>query len=237
MGCGCFLKWWIYVSIVLILLFGIILEIVFIVLACGRFAEATDNKGALIATGTIFLVVVLIVVIIGFCGACKNNSCLMITYAIIALLLCAGFWVAFAFLKRGKNNIHSDIEKVCSTEEGKKGFIQDLNNVFTADLERAFCTDACPCKADEAKFPGVAYDTAEFDAVNGYSVVSKCPDNPVAKQKNAWLSFLGWLEEEKDCSGICTKGKWYYFSDVNRGIPPKACRGPLVDYLDSNFYK
>lgn len=237
MACGCFLKWWIYVSIILILIFGIVFEVVFIFLACGKFAEATNSKGGLIAIGTIFLVITLIVVIIGFCGICKSNTCLLVTYAIIAILMCAGFWVAFAFLKRGKNNVHKDIEKVCSTDEGKDCFIQDLDNVYSESFDSVFCTDQCKCKADRSKFIENAYTDAKFDMTNGVSVISNCPSNPTKSKKKALLSFLGWLEEEKRCSGICEKQKWYYFSDVNRGVPPKACRKPLTDYLDSKSYE
>lgn len=231
MSCGSFLKCWIYTSIALLLTMGIVVEIVFIVLACGRFAEAAENKTSLIVTGTICLCVMILVAVIGCCGASKKNTCLLITYAIIAGLLCACFWIFFAFLKKGKDNIHSDVDAICAGNN-KNTFINDLNNVYRNNVG-AFCTAACPCKADADKFTGAEYAGMQR-AANGATVIANCPNNPVSGVKSGTLSFLGWLEEKKDCSGICDRRIYYYFSDVNRGVPGKACKEPLLDYLDSN---
>lgn len=235
MGCGCFFKWWIYISIILILIFGIVVEVIFIVMACGKFADATDSKGALIAVGTIFLVICLVIVVFGFCGICKKRSCPLITYAVLAILLCAGFFVAFALLLKNKNNVSTDFEKVCD-KTGKDCFIQDLNNVYKKSLATTFCTSSCKCKTDSTKFQGSDYANAEYDSTSGASKVSECPTNPVSLTKKGTIDFLKWLEEEKDCSGVCEQEKWYYFSDVNRGPPKKKCREPLKDYLDSKCY-
>eukprot|EP00826_Nyctotherus_ovalis_P003412 TRINITY_DN10696_c0_g1_i2.p1 TRINITY_DN10696_c0_g1~~TRINITY_DN10696_c0_g1_i2.p1 ORF type:complete len:279 (-),score=50.28 TRINITY_DN10696_c0_g1_i2:185-1021(-) len=229
MSCASFLKCWIYTSIALLLVMGIVVEIVFVVLACGRFAEAAENKTSLIVTGTICLCVMILVAIIGCCGASKKNTCLLITYAIIAGLLCACFWISFVYMKKGKDNIHDDVNAICANNN-KNTFINDLNNVYRNNVA-AFCTAACPCKADANKFTGAAYATMVRNA-NGATVIANCPNNPVSGVKNSLLSFLGWLEEKKDCSGICTQQPYYYFSDVNRGVPGKACKDPLLDYLD-----
>jgi hypothetical protein len=232
MACGSFFKWWIYTSAILILLIGIIIEIIFIVLARGRFAEATESKTRLIVIGTIFLAVMLIIVIIGCCGVSKQNTCLLITYAIITGCLFAGLWVVFGYMKKGKSEIHDDIEEICSGEN-KGNFIGNLDKIYENNLNAVFCTNLCRCKGDIANFPGVDYIGADISAEGTASMVTECSKNPVKDERKALLSFLGWLEEEKDCSGICTKQKYYYFSDVARGPPPKPCKDPLLDYIDS----
>lgn len=234
MACGSFFKWWIYASITLILIIGIVTEIIFIVLARGKFAEATESGTSLIVVGTIFLAIMLIIVIVGCCGVSKQSACLLIIYAVVAALLFVGFWIAFAYMKKGKDNIHDDIEAICNNEE-KGNFINDLEKVYKENLEGIFCTNACPCKGDKLKFP-LQYATAVMNRDTGSSIVSECANSPVADNKKTVLSFLGWLEEEKECSGICKAQKWYYFSDVNRGVPPKACKDPLLDFIDSRFF-
>ncbi len=39
--------------------------------------------------------------------------------------------------------------------------------------------------------------------------------------------YLGDVEEEFDCSGVCTKKGIYYFSDVTRGQPTDSCKASL----------
>jgi hypothetical protein len=230
MGCGGFLKWWIYISIVLILVIGIITEIFFIVMASGKFSDATESKGALIATGTIFLLITLVIAILGFCGICKKSTCFLVIYSIIAIALFVGFWVIFAYMKKGKKEIHKDVDKVCDDQD-TSGFIQDLKEVYDKSLDTYFCVPACQCKTVQSKFPGYTMSIN----TGGVSAISKCATNPVKNTKKLILTFLSWLEEEEDCSGLCKAEKYYYFSDVDRGIPPKACKEPLLDYIDSKL--
>eukprot|EP00826_Nyctotherus_ovalis_P057305 TRINITY_DN7829_c0_g1_i16.p1 TRINITY_DN7829_c0_g1~~TRINITY_DN7829_c0_g1_i16.p1 ORF type:complete len:243 (-),score=51.14 TRINITY_DN7829_c0_g1_i16:279-1007(-) len=235
MACGCFLKGWIYTSAVLIALFGIAIEVLFIMLACGRFAEATESKGVLIATGTIIVVLMLTIATFGCCGAYKKSTCLLITYAVIAALMFAGLWIAFSRMKKGKDNVRKDMDMICNGQ-AKSGFLNDMNEVYKnggKSLSSIFCSSSCTCKGDPAKFSD--YTGLNMETNSGSSTVSSCSPNPVAGRKKAVLSFLGWLEEKKDCSGICNKEKFYYFSDVNRGVPPKACRQPVLDYINSIF--
>jgi hypothetical protein len=44
------------------------------------------------------------------------------------------------------------------------------------------------------------------------------------------------LEKTYSCSGLCTKNKYYVYSDVNKGPPLNTCEAGLKDYITSNFY-
>lgn len=81
---------------------GLIMEIVFLVLGCGRFAEATESKGLLIATGTVFFVIMVVVALLGICGFKNGSVWMLVIYSAIALLVFFTFWIAFAYLKKGK---------------------------------------------------------------------------------------------------------------------------------------
>ena len=114
------------------------------------------------------------------------------------------------------------------------GFFGELQKAYPPNLSSFFCSGSCPCKASRANFPPTAeYATADFRAV-GASMVTQCPNSPYTTSavKKAIFGFLGMLEEEFRCSGICTFEKWYYFSDVNRGAPLYQCKTKLMDYID-----
>lgn len=38
-----------------------------------------------------------------------------------------------------------------------------------------------------------------------------------------FMDFMGKLEVDNKCSGICTKEPIYYFSDINNGVPTTQC--------------
>lgn len=235
MACGSCLKCGVYASVALFIVIGIVIEIIFLILAYGHFAEATESKTGLIVSGTIVLIVLLLIAVIGCCGVSRRSTCLLLVYTIITALMFVGFWIVFGYMKKGKGNMHDDIEAICRGED-KSDFIRDLDKIYDNNLNTVFCTAQCRCKADPAKFTGPEYTGALFDQNNGASLIADCGNNPIKDEKKTLLSFLGWLEEEMDCSGICTKQRFYYFSDVNRGPPPKECKMSILDYLDSKFF-
>lgn len=96
-----------------------------------------------------------------------------------------------------------------------------------------FCSNACPCKATRTSFPPTGDYIAAVFSLTGASTVNKCPTNPVSSVQQTVLSFLGFMEEELSCSGICKKEKWYYYSDVNRGAPADKCQDKLNEKIDS----
>ena len=231
MGFASFLKCWIYTSVGLVIIVGILIEIIFLILAFGHFAEATESKTLLIVIGTVSFCILLIVGLLGIYGAKNQSFILLILYTVILGLVFVGLWVAFAYMKKGKSNIHNDYEAICKNEKHDT-FINELKEVYDANPGSILCTGICLCKADKAKFPA-SYAGANMNKDSGARVISECDKNPVSKEKKTVLSFLGWIEEELECSGMCSHERYYYFSDVNRGPPPKSCKGPILDYVDS----
>lgn len=235
-SCKSFLKFSIYTSIGLILAVAIILEIIFIVLAGGKFAKASDSRGWLIGVGTTFFLLLFIVVVFGLCGICRKHTIYLIIYAVIAALLFVGLWIAFGYLKKGKDNIRDDFNDYCANE-APHDFIEKLARAYPDNIETMFCSNNCKCKADRGNFPTAGgYQDMVIDEENGASTVVNCPRNPVSEVKTTILSFIGWMEEKWDCSGLCTVHKYYYYSDVNNGKPWRACKDDMLDYVDKWYY-
>ena len=44
-------------------------------------------------------------------------------------------------------------------------------------------------------------------------------DNQAAAKMQIFLNYLGKVETQYECSGVCEKKKIYYFSDINNGVP------------------
>ena len=42
-----------------------------------------------------------------------------------------------------------------------------------------------------------------------------------------FLNYLGDVEDENECAGVCTQKEIYYFSDISNGVPQKNCKEPL----------
>jgi hypothetical protein len=45
-----------------------------------------------------------------------------------------------------------------------------------------------------------------------------------------YFDLIEWIEEEFDCSGLCTEVDYYLFSDINRGNPDDDCMSALKDW-------
>ena len=129
------------------------------------------------------------------------------------------------------DNIHDDFGDYCE-EKKPNGLIDKLVEGYPAGLSGSFCSDACLCKADKTNFPDKAPYNTMKTSENGASAIVNCPTNPVKDIKKSILSFLGWMEEQWDCSGLCEKENWFYYSDVNRGEPKGPCKDDILDYVD-----
>lgn len=113
-----------------------------------------------------------------------------------------------------------------------KGFMADLNRVYRDDLSIFFCGYDCPCNINKDVLPDTVDYTYAQVSIEGARTIGECENDPTAKHSRAIRSFLGWMEENLECSGVCNLDVWYYFSDVNRGKPLYRCGDKLLDYVD-----
>lgn len=126
---------------------------------------------------------------------------------------------------------------LCRKEESS-GILGELVKAYPSSLSTTFCSASCPCKADKSIFPTTSeYSSALFNNNNGASNIYQCPNNPLKDSgvKQSMLGLLGFLESEFLCSGMCTKEKWYYFTDVSRGPPLYKCYDKLMEYINSKI--
>lgn len=47
--------------------------------------------------------------------------------------------------------------------------------------------------------------------------------------------LLKWAERNFECAGVCTAAPMYLFSDIRKGIPDRACRRSLSDWLQTSL--
>lgn len=50
-----------------------------------------------------------------------------------------------------------------------------------------------------------------------------------------FMNFLGEIEEENECSGVCQQQGLYYFSDVSKGVPKKNCKEEFAKEMKRSF--
>ena len=113
------------------------------------------------------------------------------------------------------------------------GIFSEMQRAYPPNLSSFFCSGECPCRANKTSFPATAeYSSADMRP-QGAVTVMNCPKSPYTSPvRSAILGFLGILEEEFKCSGLCKKEKWYYFSDVNLGPPETMCQEKILEYID-----
>ena len=49
------------------------------------------------------------------------------------------------------------------------------------------------------------------------------------------MRVLKAVEEEFDCATMCETSRYFTFSDVAEGIPPKNCTQAVYDFMDKRF--
>ena len=104
-----FVKSSIYSISGLMIFFGLLLGISFIVLGCGRFTEATGSKNLLISTGIVFSISMLIVAGVGIVGTRTKSILLLLIFAGLGGLIFFTFWISFAYLKKGKSRSRTKV--------------------------------------------------------------------------------------------------------------------------------
>ena len=169
-------------------------------------------------------------------GTLQQSSKLLLAYAALVWALFVGFWIVFAVFIERKAMFENQIVDLCRNKIAS-GFMSVLQKAYPSSLATSFCTTDCPCNSDKSKFPGsTEYSSAVFSP-KGASNVLQCPISVYTSgqpDKDA-TSFLTELEERYACSGLCTREKWFYFSDVSMGVPLYSCQKSISDYVTERF--
>lgn len=173
--------------------------------------------------------------ILGLCGNLKQQRNLLIAYVSIVWSLFIVFWAIFGVCLAQKKNLDDELDSFCKNQVASK-FTSKLQNAYPTNLATSFCTDNCPCASTKDKFPSAEYTSSVFKAT-GASNIMDCPKSLYAKDAPAdsTIKFLRTLEKKYECSGLCTREKWFYFNDVNIGPPLYPCQESVMDYLSERF--
>lgn len=140
-------------------------------------------------------------------------------------------------------------QKSCRTNE----YFQDANEaVLLAD--NIFCSKECPCDGNDDFESRTQYNYTDGYAKNVQScglcnsknkaMQLACEgsdysgihvDKYFSQEQRKSFEFLKWMEENFNCSGMCSKARKYLFSDVNAGDPHGSCRKELRKWIDETI--
>ena len=140
--------------------------------------------------------------------------------------------VFFCSIMKCIDKFNKEINDLCESKVAS-GFMYEMQKAYPSNLATAFCSNECPCKATRDRFPTSSeYDSGVYNN-KGAENVMKCPktlfeSNPPHSEI---IGFLATLEERFRCSGLCSREKWFYFSDVSKGAPIYPCQSQIRSYI------
>ncbi len=111
---------------------------------------------------------------------------------------------------------------------------------YPSAVEQAFCSDICPCQAERQNFGNTTEYSKSVFQKHGAKNLIDCKHQMYHSKltpHTMTIDFLKKIEDKYDCSGLCKPGKFFYFSDVNKGVPTKECHSPIKKFLNSNEIK
>lgn len=120
-----------------------------------------------------------------------------------------------------KSTISTSIADSC---ERQTGIFYELDKIYQ-DGSNLLCTDACPC-------------TGEVGVTNQYgaSTLLGCPGSDViypASLQEEYGKYLRLLEEQFQCSGMCTPIDYYIFTGTGKGVPLMDCQEAITAEVET----
>jgi len=221
---GCLKKWVSFIAFIIIGIGAIVC------LFAGIKWTQLDDMGPLKDTVKTILIIVLIVGaclilvgIFGMIGASKENKFLLTIFQILVISFCVIFLLVGLIILFQLKQFSQDLPTICK----ENSVIIDLNKNPVADKD-LFCTPKCPCNSTKVENKNVKTFNASLTiAASGPVNVIGCKDYP--EDRKMFASFMGPIEKQFKCSGICTKIDYYIYSDVNAGWPTEACGNAIID--------
>lgn len=190
-----------------------------------------------------FIIVGCLLVFLCFCGACiacKRMCPIQCLFAII-LTLCTVILLALGIaLIVATSLIADEMEKACGTDASSSDISQSFNELYT-NADSFYCVASNGCVCYSTTIVGAGYTSTNSSST--VTNVQQCTSYLEAAYADYGISFddisslqeylgyFGDIEEQFDCSGICTLQAKYYFSDINNGVPGKLCFDSIKDDL------
>ncbi|EAR89551.2 tetraspanin family protein (macronuclear) [Tetrahymena thermophila SB210] len=152
-------------------------------------------------------------------------------FLVIFAAVLAGLIYSQPFLNKLKNQSCDQITE-----------LKEADDLFTRQMKPYFCklqtSSVCPCYVtDKSKWSSV--DTSQIvfqpsSSSKDVKAVTECSyvSNQIQNSQTE-IDLLKAVEEQFNCTGICSSDVIYYFSDINRGPPSSTsgCYKPLKDLL------
>jgi len=116
-----------------------------------------------------------------------------------------------------------------STNICQTSFFDNLNRQFTTVGREFFCQSGCKCFIVEpAHFPIARNWSQEItDPVR----VQECANFAITfPDLISVVGFAEFIEENGNCSGICTPMPYYLFTNINRGVPNNSCLTFILNF-------
>lgn len=210
---------------------------IFLSLGLSHFAKVTNSSTGFIALACTLFGLMMATAAIGITGNLKQNYKLLITYVVIIWTLFVSFWVIFGICLNKKNNLDEEVIDYCNNHVGSD-FTNKLQAAYANNLATSFCSATCPCASSRDLFPSAEYTSAVFRDT-GASNIMGCPTSLYRNNapKDSTIEFLENLEKKYECSGLCTREKWFYFHDVNMGPPLYSCQESIMNYVSEKFMR
>jgi hypothetical protein len=209
---------------------------IFLKIGLSNFAKISDYSGVFLVVAILLFSIMLIASIIGFLGSFRRSTTSLSLYVFIIWTLFIVFWVLFAIFLKKKTDFENQVLDLCNNRVAS-GLAAKLQKAYHNKLPTQFCSKVCPCASEASRFPASSeYTSAVFNSTGAQNVY-QCPKdiyNGDSPKKEA-TGFLGELENRFECSGLCTREKWFYFSNVNRGAPLYSCQDTILSYISEKF--
>ncbi|KAL4470293.1 hypothetical protein ABPG74_011904 [Tetrahymena malaccensis] len=157
------------------------------------------------------------------------NTLFLIIFAVVL----AGLIYSQPFLNKLKNQ---NCEQITELQDADNQFKQNLQPYFCRSLTSPYCpcyvTDTSKWNAADITSAGIIFtQTSSSKDVKSVTECSYIETKVSGSQTE--IDLLKAVEEQFNCTGICTSDIIYYFSDINRGPPSSSngCFKPLKDLL------
>eukprot|EP00826_Nyctotherus_ovalis_P063929 TRINITY_DN9372_c0_g1_i5.p2 TRINITY_DN9372_c0_g1~~TRINITY_DN9372_c0_g1_i5.p2 ORF type:complete len:215 (-),score=29.72 TRINITY_DN9372_c0_g1_i5:13-657(-) len=174
--------------------------------------------------------------VVGLLGAFRKNISCLNFYVFTVWMLFVVFWILFALFLQKKIDLENQVLNLCNNHVAS-GLAATLQKAYTNNLPTQFCSEECPCASHSARFPPDSEYTSAVFKPTGAQNIYQCPKDVYGgdRPKKEATGFLAELENRFECSGLCTREKWFYFSDVNRGAPLYSCQETVLKYISEKF--